>query len=179
MREIRDDQGRPWQLALTVAAAMRVRDNVKIDVDGQQKAFDLIDVGSIGQTMQVLRGQYATIAETLYFILLPQMESKQISKESFLDGMRGDSLDDAAKALEQELIDFFPKRLRDVVAKLAAKMEAVSDEMMRQGVEQLDKMTTADLIAASGGQSGKPQESSEFTQEDGLSESLPQPEMVA
>jgi len=178
MREIRDDQGRPWQLALTVAAAMRVRDNVKVDADGEQKPFDLIDVANIGQTMQVLRGQYSTIAETLYFILLPQMEGKQVSKDNFLDGLRGDSLDDAAKALEQELIDFFPKRLREMVAMLAAKMDAASEEMMEQAKAQMEQMTTAEIIAASGLPSGKQQESSASTPETGPSDSL-QPQETA
>jgi len=69
MREFRDDQGRPWQVALTIAAAMRVRDNVTVDAEGQKVPFDIVDVASIATTMQVLRGQYTTIAETLNAIL--------------------------------------------------------------------------------------------------------------
>ena len=167
MREFRDDQGRPWQLALTVAAALRVKDNVTVEIDGEKKPFDLVDVAAIATTMQVLRGQYTTIAETLYFMLLPQMEPKGVSKEQFLDGMRGDALDEAAKCLEQELVDFFPKRLRELVALLVAKMAGASDELLEQERARLEKATVADLIAQSGLQSGSVPESSASTPEIG------------
>ena len=163
MREFRDDQGRPWQLALTVAAALRVKDNVKIEVEGKEQPFDIVDVSSIAQTMQVMRGQYTTLAEALYFILLPQTESKAVSKDSFLDGMRGDALDEAAKCLEQELVDFFPKRLRGLVALIAAKMDTTSDEAIQQFQTQLEKATTEDLLAQSGVQFGSVPESSAST----------------
>jgi len=167
VREFRDDQGRPWQVALTVAAALRVKDNVTVEIDGEKKPFDLVDVAAIATTMQVLRGQYTTIAETLYFMLLPQMEPKGVSKEQFLDGMRGDALDEAAKCLEQELVDFFPKRLRELVALLVAKMAGASDELLEQERARLEKATVADLIAQSGLQSGSVPESSASTPEIG------------
>jgi len=170
MREFRDDQGRPWQVALTIAAAMRVRDNVTVDVDGQKVPFDIVDVSSIATTMQVLRGQYTTIAETLYAILCRQVEDKKLTKDDFFDGLRGDALDSAAKVLEQELIDFFPPRLRKTVGLLAAKMDEATLELMERAEASL---------AASGEQSGKPQASSASTPENGHSDNLSQPAMVA
>lgn len=179
MREFRDDQGRPWQLALTVAAALRVKDNVKIEVEGKEQPFDIVDVSSIAQTMQVMRGQYTTLAEALYFILLPQTESKAVSKDSFLDGMRGDALDEAAKCLEKELVDFFPKRLRGLVALIAAKMDTTSDEAIQQFQTQLEKATTEDLLAQSGVQFGSVPESSASTPEIGPFASSSPPETPA
>ena len=96
MREFRDDQGRPWQVALTVASALRIRDNVTIDVvdeaTGERKAmpFDMVDAANISQTFQVLRSQYAKIGEILYALLTKQVETKGLSREDFLDGLRGD-----------------------------------------------------------------------------------------
>lgn len=179
MREFRDDQGRPWQVALTIAAAMRVRDSVTVDVDGQKKPFDLVDVASISQTMQVLRGQYTTIAETLYAILNRQVEDRKLTKEDFLDGLRGDALDAAAKVLEQELIDFFPLRLRKMVGLLAAKMDEASAELMARAEAAMEAATTSDLLDQSGIPSGKQPESSASTQESGPSDNSPQPAMAA
>jgi hypothetical protein len=81
MREFRDNEGRPWQVALTVASALRVRNMVTVDVtveeelpDGGVKTerktlpFDLVDVASLSQTFQVLRGQFAKVGESLYGI---------------------------------------------------------------------------------------------------------------
>lgn len=152
MREFRDDQGRPWQVALTCNTAMRVRDNVKITVDGKEQPFDIVDVGAMAQTMQVLRGGYMTIAETLYAILQSQVEERKLTREQFLDGLRGDALEAGAKVLEEELVDFFPARLRRVVGLLAARMDEAATEVMRQAEEE---------ISRSGTQSGEPPASSE------------------
>jgi len=167
MREFRDDQGRPWQVALTVASALRIRDNVTVDVvdehTGDRKAvpFDMVDAANISQTFQVLRSQYAKIGEILYALLTKQVEAKSLTREDFLDGLRGDSLDAATKALEQELVDFFPQRLRKMIALLASKMDEVQNEMLDRAEAGLEKATIESLAGASGTPSGKPLESSE------------------
>lgn len=178
MIEFRDDEGRPWRLALTISAAMRVRDLVTVNVDvldedgkptGNKKAapFDIADVAAIGQTFQVLRSQFVTVGETLYAILVSQVEEKGLTKEQFLDGLRGDSLDAARVALESEIADFFPQRLRKMVRLIGAKMEEVSAEMLDRAEAQMAKATPAEL---SGMQSGKPPESSASIPANGLSD---------
>lgn len=164
MREFKDDEGRPWRLALTVAAALRVKGMVSIDVDqedGSRKSvpFDLVDSGTIPQTFQVLRTQFAKIGEVLYAILVKQVAEKGLDKEQFLEGLRGDALDAGVQALEQELVDFFPQRLRKMVSLLASKMSEVQGELLGQAEAGLEKATVATLV--SGDASGKPQESSE------------------
>jgi hypothetical protein len=177
MREFKDDEGRPWRLALTVAAALRVRDMVTVDVDetdedgnstGKRKTvpFDLVDVGTISQTFQVLRGQFAKIGEVLYAILVAQVEERKLTKEQFLEGLRGDSLDAGAKALEEELVDFFPLRLRKMVGLLAAKMDEMASQLMTQAETGLANLKAEDLPGMS---SGKPPASSASTPESGPS----------
>jgi len=177
MREFRDDQGRPWQVALTVASALRVRDNVTVDVvdeqTGERKAvpFDMVDAANISQTFQVLRSQYAKIGEILYALLTKQVEAKSLTKEDFLDGLRGDSLDAATKALEQELVDFFPQRLRKMIGLLASKMDEVQNEMLGRAEAGLERATIESLAGASGTPSGKQPESSESIPASGLADS--------
>lgn len=181
MKEFKDAEGRPWRLALTTAAAARVRDLVTIDAVTQEeqpdgtlrtvttpKPFDIIDIGTISQTLQVLRGQFLKLSEILYAILVAQVEERKLTKEQFFDGLRGDSLDEAAKALESELVDFFPQRLRRVVGVMAEKMEAITNELMAEAETGLQQMTAAAVV---GTRSTKPQESSGSTPETGRSES--------
>ena len=165
MREFKDDEGRPWRLALTVAAALRVKDMVTVetvDEDGTRRTvpFDLVDAASISQTFQVLRTQYAKIGEVLYAILVKQVAEKGLDKEAFLEGLRGDALDAGVKALEAELVDFFPPRLRKMIGLLAAKMDEVANEMLGKAEAGLEAASVTTLMAASGESSGKPQESS-------------------
>jgi len=187
MREFKDEEGRPWRLALTVSAALRVRDMVTVDVDetdadgrptGNRKPvpFDLVDVGTIAQTFQVLRGQFAKIGEVLYAMLIRQAEERKMTKEQFLDGFRGDSLEAAAKALEQELVDFFPLRLRTMIGLLAAKMDEVAAEMLDQAKAGLEAMKAPPL---SGTPSGRPPESSESIPASGPSDSSSPPAKAA
>lgn len=175
MREFKDDEGRPWRLALTVASALRVKDLVSVDVtdeDGTRRTvpFDLVDAASISQTFQVLRTQYAKIGEVLYAILVKQVAEKGLDKEAFLEGLRGDALDAGVKALESELVDFFPPRLRRMIGLLAAKMDEVAGEMMTKAEAGLEAASAETLIAQSGTPSGKPQESSESTPASGPSD---------
>lgn len=183
MREFKDDEGRPWRVALTVAAALRVRDMVTVTVDeldgeGQPngkkitRPFDLVDIGTITQTLQVIRNQYATVGEVLYAILVAQVDERKMTKIEFLDGLRGDALDAGVTALEQELVDFFPLRLRKMIGLLAAKMAEVTGELLDQAEAGLATMSVATL---SGTRSGKPPASSASTPESGPSDSSSQP----
>lgn len=160
-------------VALTVAAADRVRGMVTLDVaddveqpDGsvqrqtRSTPFDLIDAGNISRTLEVLRSQYGKIGEVLYAICRGQADEKKVSREQFLDGLRGDALDAGTKALEQELVDFFPQRLRRMVGLLVAKMDEMANELLTQAEAGLEAATVESLLGQSGTPSTKPLESS-------------------
>lgn len=185
MKEFRDEEGRPWRLALTTAAAARVRDLVTMDVaeeveqpDGTTKTvtvakpFDIIDIGTISQTFQVLRTQFLKLSEILYAILIAQVDERKLTKEAFMDGLRGDSLEAAGKALEQELIDFFPQRLRRMVIVLGEKMDEITEQLMETAEAGLKNMTAGDLP---GMRSTRPPESSASTPASGPSASSSPP----
>jgi hypothetical protein len=183
MKEFRDDQGRPWMVAITVAAAERVRGLVTVDVtedveqsDGsvsrqtRKAPLDIIDTSSIANTLQILRSQYGTVGEVLYAICRKQADEKKISREDFLDGLRGDAIEAGVKAIEEELVDFFPPRLRKMVGLLATKMDQVAAEMLGQAEARMEAATVASLLEQSGTPSTKPQASSASTPESGRSE---------
>lgn len=141
MREFRDDQGRPWHVSLTVSSAARVKDLVRVvlppktaDEPAPTEAvpFDLIDAGEIARTFQVLRSNFSALGETLAALLLPQIIQKGLSKENFLDALRGDSLEQGGLAVEEELVSFFPPRLRGVVTALSARMTELAETVTRQ-----------------------------------------------
>lgn len=177
MREFKDEEGRPWRVALTIGSVLRVKDMVSVDVfdestgQASRRPFDMADAGQIAQTFQVLRSQFATIGEVLYAVLLKQVDERKLSREEFLDGLRGDSLEAAAKAIEAELVDFFPPRLRKMVALLASKMDEVANEMMTKAEANLAATTIESLAGQSGTASGKPPEFLESIQASGQSDS--------
>jgi hypothetical protein len=183
MREFRDNEGRPWQVALTVASALRVRDTVTVDVDAEESQpdggtklvrrtvpFDLVDVATIHQTLTVLRTQFGKLGEVLYAIVFRQVDARGLTRDDFLDGLRGESLEHAAKALEAEVVDFFPLGLRQIVAKMAEKFDELSARVMTQAVEQMETLNVESL---SGTPFGKPPESSASTPANGPTDNSP------
>lgn len=192
MREFKDDEGRPWRLVMTVGAAARVRDLVQIDVtddeeqsDGTVKRvdrripFDMIDVASIGRALEVIRSRYTTVGEVLYAILCRQVDERQLTREQFLDGLRGDALESAQKALEEELVDFFPLRLRRMIGQLVARMDELQAELASRAEAQLEQTTVDSLLAPSGMPSTRPPAFSESIPPSGPSETCSQPETPA
>ena len=141
MREFRDHEGRHWRVSLTVSSASRVKDLVRVvlppksaDEPAPTEAvpFDLIDAGEIARTFQVLRSNFSALGETLAALLLPQIIQKGLTKEQFLDGLKGESLEQGGLAVEEELISFFPPRLRGVVTALAARMTELAETVTKQ-----------------------------------------------
>ena len=182
MREFRDNEGRPWMVSLTVGSAERVRGMVSIDVtddveqpDGSLKRqtrrapFDLIDTANIAQTLQTLRNQYSTVGEVLYAICKKQADDKGVDRESFLDGLKGDSIESGVKAIEEELVDFFPPRLRKMVGLLAARMTELAADLTAKAEKGLQEATVEAMIEQSGIASTRLPASSESTPANGLS----------
>jgi hypothetical protein len=141
MKEFKDNEGRPWHVSLTVSSASRVKDLVRVvlppksaDEPAPTEAvpFDLIDAGEIARTFQVLRSNFSALGETLAALLLPQIEQKGLTKEQFLDGLKGESLEQGGLAVEEELVAFFPPRLRGVVTALAARMTELAETVTKQ-----------------------------------------------
>lgn len=141
MREFKDNEGRPWHVSLTVSSASRVKDLVRVvlppksaDEPAPTEAvpFDLIDAGEIARTFQVLRSNFSALGETLAALLLPQIIQKGLTKEQFLDGLKGESLEQGGLAVEEELVAFFPPRLRGVVTALAARMTELAETVTKQ-----------------------------------------------
>ena len=141
MREFRDDQGGKWQVSLTVSSAARVKDLVRVvlppksaDEPAPTEAvpFDIIDAGEIARTFQVLRSNFSALGETLAALLLPQIIQKGLTQEQFLDALRGESLEQGGLAVEEELVGFFPPRLRGVVTALSARMTELAETVTKQ-----------------------------------------------
>lgn len=148
--EFTDSLGRSWIVSLDFAAAKRIKASVKITNEASEEIpFDIIDAGAIGLTMQALRSRYLTVGETMYAICRPQADQKGVTEEQFLEGVVGDSLDDAADVIEDELVSFFPRSLREVAKVMFRKAKEVRAKALQQAAENLDQ-AIEDSLAESG-----------------------------
>jgi hypothetical protein len=159
MKIVKDDQGRPWQIAMTAASALRVEQQVQAPVerevtqaDGTTKReqvtapFAISDITSVTNTLTILRSTFVITAQALWAIVQPQAAEKNISRDDFLDALSGDVLEQMAEALIDELIEFFPTGQRPMVRTLRGKMDEVAATLFQTAHDRIQEIDTGEAI---------------------------------
>ncbi len=123
---------REWTLQMNVAQARQLKDRLDLDV------FDV-------QSLQRLAGDPYTAANVLYVLCEKQAHAAEINDEQFGELLAGDSFEPAVEALLQEIVDFFPKRQREVLRKILAQLETTKGETVALADK---KMSSPELKAA-------------------------------
>jgi len=119
MKTFTDNAGRTWTISLTIDAAKRVRDLLKIDLL-QPEEGDPPLLTRIG-TDEIL------LCDVIYCLIKPQADQQNISDEQFGQALGGDAILSAQTAFYEELIDFFRKRGRVDRAQAVAAQKKVID----------------------------------------------------
>lgn len=150
MQTVKDNEGRPWMIQISLAAVGRIAELVKVDrevavsrPDGsvgkatESVPFQVDHPGMFGETLGTLRSNFLALGETAYAVCKPQADEKKITREQFLDGLAGDSLEEIRKAILDELLAFFPPSVRGTLRILRAKFEEVSEALLETAEQQL------------------------------------------
>lgn len=116
MKTFKDNTGREWQIALSIGSAKRLKDTLQID---------LLDAAGV----QRLADSPYDVADTLYVLCQDEAAAAGISDQQFGARLAGDSIDEATDALMAEIVDFFPKRQREALKSLLAKMNTAKEGM--------------------------------------------------
>jgi hypothetical protein len=110
MRKFNDSEGREWSIAVNIGSAKRLKDQLQID---------LLDPASL----QRLSDSPYDVANALFVLCEAQAKATTTSEEQFGAALSGDAIEEATDALMLEIVDFFPKRQRDALKTLLAKMD--------------------------------------------------------
>jgi hypothetical protein len=105
--------GREWKLTIDAPKIKEVRHELKIDLaalDGS--AFDKLNADTI------------LLIDTLWVLCRSQAGS--VTDVQFGEGLIGDAIADATKALTDAWLDFFPPEKRSLLASLVQKQAAVT-----------------------------------------------------
>lgn len=133
MRCFTDSLKRGWNVTIDVPTLKRVRTLAGVNLAemlGERLAMQLVNDPIL-------------LVDVLFAVVKPQADAQKISDEMFVEGIRGDVLDSAVKALLEELADFFPQRRRETIHAGLAVIEAgmqAAHEMVTQPDFQ-DRMT--------------------------------------
>lgn len=157
-----DADYRTWNVELTLDEIKRVRSQLDVD---------LLDVGNETLFARLVQDP-ELIVDVLHVVLGPQCDDQRLDAVAFARGLRGDALDAASQALLEALVDFFPRRRREVLRAALAKtdrwLDATADHarsviesdrldtLLEQQIEAMDRQIDQkmnDLRSGSGGPS--------------------------
>lgn len=106
MAIFKDLENREWMLNVTVRTLKEVKKRVK---DGQGKPVDLMDL-LFGNLAFTLVSDTALFSEILWVLCESQAKSQGISHDTFDAQLYDETLEEAWRAFEEALLDFFPPK---------------------------------------------------------------------
>lgn len=127
-RTFADAAGRNWILTITIGGAMRVRDELGID----------LLKGETETTVLELAGDPLNLCAIVWLLVADQAEKANVDRDSFWSSMVDDSIEAATFAFLDALIDFFPKRRQAALRRVVEKMREASEKQLAHLQGQLD-----------------------------------------
>ena len=135
MHVFKDNKGRSWEVVLDVRQVRRVRAALGIDL-ANVIALDkdgAVDVGVVDR----IANDPCLLADVLWVLVEGQAKEDGVTDEAFGASLAGDSIEEAARAFLDELVDFFPgakrlflKKAVELSRKYAGETEAVLKEAL-------------------------------------------------
>ena len=162
MKTFNDNAGRTWTIAINVDAIKRVRATLDIDL------LQVVE----GKLLERLRDDPILLCDVIYVVCKPEADASGITDEQFGQAMAGDAIDHATTALLEDLVGFFRKGRRELLAKALTRLSEVETRAIDLACQRLDDpaieqqiltaMQTEPLLPTqSGDSSGSLPESSE------------------
>ena len=133
MKVFKDKTGREWELALTIATAMDVKDKLGVDLL-QPEAGEPPLITRIGTDEMLL-------AEIILCLIVEQIEARGVSERDIRKAFDGVTILAAQRAFYEELVDFFRSRGREDRARAVEKQTLLIDQgirMMQARIERID-----------------------------------------
>jgi hypothetical protein len=128
MRTFADNTGRTWTVTVNVEAVKRVRGLLSVDL------LEVLD----GKLLERLAGDPILLCDLVYALCKPEADARSVSDEEFGRAMAGDAIDGATTALLEELVSFFPKGRRELLAKALGKLRTLEAMALKAAEDRLD-----------------------------------------
>ena len=136
MQKFIDRRGRFWIVDIDNTTLRRVK--ALTDV----RLLDAID----GDLVTRLSSDPLLLGDVLFAICKPQADQQDVDDESFAEGLAGDSIDEACKALVDALVAYFPESRRRLLRKAADKQKMIETRGLAAIEKRLDDPNLVDRI---------------------------------
>ena len=128
MKTFKDNADRTWTVQVNVDAIKRVRDLAGLDL------LSAVDAA----LLEKLASDPVLLCDVVYAVCKGEADAKGVTDEDFGRSMAGDAIDAATAALLEELVDFFPRGRRQVLAKAMGKLRDLETKALALAAEKLD-----------------------------------------
>lgn len=164
MPSYKDLKNNTWQVEVTAATIKRVKVLVGVSLP------DLVSNGWVG--FGQLANDVISFIEVMHAVARPQVDALGVTEEQFLEAHAGDVIQQAAFALQEAIVDFFPdSRQREIQRTILRKNRQTLTEVLLEDQKRLDKIDPRVLASQLIASSGSVPESSESTPAPSPSES--------
>ena len=136
MQTFIDRRSRVWIVDIDNTTLRRVK--ALTDV----RLLDAID----GDLVTRLSSDPLLLGDVLFAICKPQADQQVVDDESFAEGLAGDSIDEACKALVDALVAYFPESRRRLLRKAADKQKMIETRGLAAIEQRLDDPNLVDRI---------------------------------
>jgi hypothetical protein len=138
MYTFKDKSGREWNLAITPGSIKRVMGSLGINLANPHTP------DQNGETLsdRLIRDTMLQV-EVIWSLVSPLAETRQLSFDAWVEEIDASIMKIAEEKLLESWKDFFLKLGREAVAKVIAQAKTLFDEMQLKGVEQLQRLKTA------------------------------------
>ena len=128
MKTFADSAGRTWTVAINVDAIKRVKGLLSVNL------LDAIE----GKLLERLVADPVLLCDILFCLCKPQADAQGVKDEDFGRSMAGDAIDAATTAFLEELVSFFPKGRRELLAKALGKLRKLESIALGAAQDRLD-----------------------------------------
>jgi len=136
-----DTAGRDWRLVVTVARVKRVRSELSFD----PLSFDNSESG----LLKVIADP-VLLAGAIYHFAEPRPESIGVTAEQFGEGLAGNVIDEATRALLEALTDFFPnggpKKILKAALDASSDLSAMNEKQIDDALAAFHSAIKADAL---------------------------------
>lgn len=127
----RDAVGREWSTRFSVAMAMRLKDEARLDVE---KIFD-----KEGSFVNALLSDQYRLIQALEIVTEEQRKRLEVSRKDFLEALDGEVLDEALDALLLGIASSLPKLQRRALIAMVPRIATGLDAMVSRVETQIEK----------------------------------------
>ena len=139
MREFKDKDGRGWQVLIDVGQIELVRDVLQVDL-----------YGLFSDEAKRLFSDPVLLVDVLFVLCRNQAETRKMSDVDFGRSFDGDTLEAAADALLEEVLNFFPSSRRRVLRATVDKSRELATTMQETAIAKIAALRVTDLPTSGG-----------------------------